>query len=85
MIQCITEVAQEKGVKTIQVQVPRSEERVIEVYQEQFNFAEPPYVTLQKTVGEEDEAEEEAPEEEEKEEEETSKEGEQQELLTDGG
>lgn len=87
LIECITQVAQEKGVNTLQVQVPRSETRVIETYKEKFKFAEPLYVTLQKTVGEEEEeteAEEEEAEEVE-EEEETSEEGTQQELLTDGG
>ncbi|MBM3234921.1 GNAT family N-acetyltransferase [Candidatus Poribacteria bacterium] len=57
LIECVSKVAREKGVKTIQVQPQRSESRVVSYYKGQ-GFTEPPYVTLQKRLEEEEDAEE---------------------------
>ena len=82
LIECISNVAKEKGVKILQVQPQRSESRVVNYYQGQ-GFTEPPYVTLQKQL-EEAEVEEEVEEAEEIEEvEEPKQEGEQQLLVGD--
>jgi N-acetylglutamate synthase-like GNAT family acetyltransferase len=78
LIECVSKVAKEKGVKTIQVQPQRSESRVVNYYKGQ-GFIEPPYVTLQKRL--EDEEVEEVEEIEEKKE--TKQEGEQQLLVGD--
>ena len=57
LVASISTVAQDKGVKTIQVEADRSNTRVIESYQE-WGFDERPIVTLQKQlVIEEEEAE----------------------------
>jgi len=76
LIECVSKVAKEKGVKTIQVQPQRSESRIVNYYKGQ-GFTEPPYVTLQKRL--EDEEVEDVKEKEEKKE--TKQEGEQQQLL----
>ncbi|MBC8232952.1 GNAT family N-acetyltransferase [bacterium] len=82
LIECISNVAKEKGVKILQVQPQRSESRVVNYYQGQ-GFTEPPYVTLQKQL-EEAETEDEVEEPEEIEEvEEPKQEGEQQLLVGD--
>lgn len=81
LIECVSKVAKEKGVKTIQVQPQRSESRVVNYYKGQ-GFTELPYVTLQKRL--EDEEVEEVEEIEEKEgKKETKQEGEQQLLVGD--
>lgn len=78
LMECISNVAREKGVKNLQVQPQRSESRVVNYYKKQ-GFTEPPYVTLYKQL-EETEVEEM----EEIEEESASKqEGEQQLLVGD--
>ncbi|MFQ6039904.1 MAG: GNAT family N-acetyltransferase [Candidatus Poribacteria bacterium] len=51
LMECISDVAREKGVKTIQVQPQRSESRVVNYYKKQ-GFTEPPYVTLYKQLEE---------------------------------
>jgi N-acetylglutamate synthase-like GNAT family acetyltransferase len=82
LMECISNVAREKGVKILQVQPQRSETRVVSYYQGQ-GFTEPPYITLQKQL-EEAEVEEEVEEAEDIEEtEEPKQEGEQQLLVGD--
>ena len=78
LMECISNVAREKGVKNLQVQPQRSESRVVNYYKEQ-GFTEPPYVTLHKKL---EEAEVEETEEIE-EENESKQEGEQQLLVGD--
>jgi GNAT superfamily N-acetyltransferase len=78
LMECISNIAREKGVKTLQVQLQRSESRVVNYYKEQ-GFSEPPYVTLHKQL-EEVEAEE---TEEIEENNEAEQEGEQQLLVGD--
>ncbi|HIE26755.1 TPA: GNAT family N-acetyltransferase [Candidatus Poribacteria bacterium] len=51
LMECISDVAREKGVKTLQVQPQRSESRVVNYYKKQ-GFTEPPYVTLYKQLEE---------------------------------
>jgi N-acetylglutamate synthase-like GNAT family acetyltransferase len=53
LMECISNVAKEKGVKILQVQPQRSESRVVNYYKGQ-GFTEPPYVTLQKRLENED-------------------------------
>jgi N-acetylglutamate synthase-like GNAT family acetyltransferase len=82
LMECISNVAREKGVKIIQVQPQRAESKVVNYYKEQ-GFAEPPYVILQKHLEEIETSEEEAEEIEEEVGEESKQEGEQQLLVGD--
>jgi len=81
LMECISNIASEKGVKVLQVQLQRSDSRVVNYYTEQ-GFTEPPYITLQKHL-EETETEEEESVEIETEVEESGQEGEQQLLVGD--
>jgi len=62
LVASISNVAKDKGAKTIQVEADRNNTRVIESYQE-WGFAERPVVTLQKQLVTEEEEEEVAEEE----------------------
>ena len=53
LMECISDLAREKGVKTLQVQPQRSESRVVSYYKDQ-GFTEPLYVTLHKQLEEEE-------------------------------
>ena len=59
LVESISNVAKDKGVKTIQVEADRDNARVIESYQE-WGFDERPVVTLQRQLAAEEEEEESA-------------------------
>jgi N-acetylglutamate synthase-like GNAT family acetyltransferase len=81
LIDATEQIAQENGIKTLQIELPRSEKAIISAYTE-WGFAERPVVTLQKTVESPDQetsTDKNAPSEESPED--SDNEGEQQELL----